>query len=331
MSDKYKVEFKTSFLLSTITKIGIGLAALGRPEYINIRESHAIDKSEEAFRENAFKVLDFAYANGVRFFDTAPSYGKGERYLIDWKTNRKHSDAVFSTKWGYTYVANWELGYEGKHEIKEHSLDKLLEQWKVSQLLLPELQIYQVHSATLDSGILKNELVLSQLHWIKKTMGIQIGISTSGDNQNEIILEALNIKIDDEYLFDSFQVTYNVLEQSTYDVLNILKSKNKTIIIKEALANGRIFNTENKTVFPILESFSKKYNVGIDAIAMRFVMESINPTYVLSGASNTNQLEQNLKALHKELSFTLSEIDQLKLLHTNPTSYWEERSNLSWD
>lgn len=313
------------------TKIGIGLAALGRPEYINIRENKSIDKSEKAFRENAFKVLDFAYESGVRYFDTAPSYGKGERYLIDWKTERKHSDIILSTKWGYTYVANWELGYKGKHEVKEHSLDKLLEQWEVSQLLLPELKIYQIHSATLESGVLQNEAVLNQLHQIKKQTNVQIGISSSGDNQKEIILEALNVKVENEYLFDSFQVTYNILEQSSLEVLNTLKSKNKTIIIKEALANGRIFNQENKAVYSLLDTLSKKYNVGIDAIAIRFVIESIEPDFVLSGASNTKQLEQNLKALNKDLSFTAVELNQLKLLRRNPKSYWDERSRLTWD
>jgi hypothetical protein len=34
---------------------------------------------------------------------------------------------------GYTYVANWELGFSGTHEVKEHSLDKLLEQWQISK------------------------------------------------------------------------------------------------------------------------------------------------------------------------------------------------------
>ncbi|EIA08584.1 aldo/keto reductase [Flavobacterium frigoris] len=313
------------------TKIGIGLAALGRPEYINIRENKSIDKSEKAFRENAFKVLDFAYESGVRYFDTAPSYGKGERYLIDWKTERKHSDIILSTKWGYTYVANWELGYKGKHEVKEHSLDKLLEQWEVSQLLLPELKIYQIHSATLESGVLQNEAVLNQLHQIKKQTNVQIGISSSGVNQKEIMLEALNVKVENEYLFDSFQVTYNILEQSSLEVLNTLKSKNKTIIIKEALANGRIFNQENKAVYSLLDTLSKKYNVGIDAIAIRFVIESIEPDFVLSGASNTKQLEQNLKALNKDLSFTAVELNQLKLLRRNPKSYWDERSRLTWD
>lgn len=330
------------------TKIGIGLAALGRPEYINIRKNEPTDKSEKAFRENAFKVLDFAYEKGIRYFDTAPSYGKGERFLMDWNNDRKHPDLILGTKWGYTYVANWELGYKGKHEIKEHSLNKLLEQWGISQLLLPNLKIYQIHSATLESGVLKNENVLNQLHQIKKQTGIKIGISTSGDNQNEIIIEALAIKIENEYLFDSFQITYNIFEQSTFEVLNTLKLKDKNIIIKEALANGRVFNKSNKsshfsdlvqfsekyepgisTVNLFLKKLAKKYAVGIDAIALRFVIDSVEPNYVLSGAANRDELIENLKAFDFKLNS--AEIKELKLLYTTPQEYWEERSNLTWD
>ena len=330
------------------TKIGIGLAALGRPEYINIRKNKPTDKSEKAFRENTFEVLDFAYEKGIRYFDTAPSYGKGERFLIDWNNERKHSDLTLGTKWGYTYVANWELGYKGKHEVKEHSIDKLVEQWEVSQLLLPNLKIYQIHSATLESGVLKNEIVLNQLHEIKKQTGVQIGISTSGDNQNEILIEALNIKIENQYLFDSFQITYNIFEQSTFEVLNTLKLKDKNIIIKEALANGRVFSkniinsnfstlfkflkideSETHTVNLFLEKLAKKYVVGVDAIALRFIIDSVEPDFVLSGASNTGELKDNLKALNFKL--TKSEINTLKLLNIPPKEYWEERSNLTWD
>ena len=315
------------------TKIGIGLAALGRPEYINIRKNQPNDKSEKAFRENTFEVLDFAYEKGVRYFDTAPSYGKGERFLIDWNNERKHADVILGTKWGYTYVANWELGYKGKHEIKEHSLEKLVEQWETSQLLLPNLKVYQIHSATLESGVLKNTRVLNKLHQIKKQTGLKIGISASGDNQNKIIIEALNVKVENEYLFDSFQITYNVFEQSTFKTLSILKSKDKNIIIKEALANGRIFNikSDNKyaSVNLFLEKLVKKYAVGMDAIALRFVIDSVEPNYVLSGASNKDELLENLKALNFKL--TSSEINELKLLNTPPKKYWEERSRLDWD
>lgn len=309
------------------TKIGLGLAALGRPEYINIRTDNNIDKSEEAFKQNTFNVLDFAYQKGVRYFDTAPSYGKGEAFLQEWNNSKKHIDAILGTKWGYTYVANWELGYQGKHEIKEHSLDKLNEQWQVSENLLPELKIYQVHSATFDSGILKNKDALNKLHDIKTQFGLLIGITTSGANQKDIIAEALNIEINNQPLFDSFQVTYNVLEQSTLSILKTLKQLNKTIIIKEALANGRVFNVNKYS--SQLKSFSNKYNVGIDALALRFVIDSLEPDYVLSGASNTKQLEQNLKALNFKL--TKEELNNLSAIKSNPEDYWSERNKLEWN
>lgn len=315
------------------TKIGLGLAALGRPEYINIRDNGSIDKSEIAFKQNTFSVLDEAYNLGVRYFDTAPSYGKGEAFLEEWNKSRKNNDVILGTKWGYTYVANWQLGYNGKHEIKEHSLDKLLEQWEVSKAMLPNLKYYQVHSATFDSGILENEAVLLQLHLIKKETGLKIGITTSGANQNEVITSALNIKIENEDLFDSFQVTYNLFEQDALEILRQVVSQGKTVIIKEALANGRIFPNgkfENyKNAYEILNRLSKKYNVGIDAIALRFVMESLQPTYVLSGASNSKQLKENLKAL--EFNFIEDELILLQSLNAPVQLYWEERAQLQWN
>jgi aryl-alcohol dehydrogenase-like predicted oxidoreductase len=63
-----------------------------------------IDKSQEAFAENAFSVLNFAYKHGIRYFDTAP-YGRGE-FLTNWNSKYQHEDVSLSTKWGYTYVAN---------------------------------------------------------------------------------------------------------------------------------------------------------------------------------------------------------------------------------
>lgn len=317
----------------TKTKIGLGLAALGRPEYINIRTIDAIDKSESAFKKNAFSVLDEAYKLGVRYFDTAPSYGKGEAFLRTWSEARQHTDVVFGTKWGYTYVANWELGYTGKHEVKEHSLTKLLEQWKVSEDMLPKLKYYQVHSATFESGVLENQQVLDQLYAIKKETGMQIGISTSGANQSDVIAAALDVQINGEALLDCFQVTYNVFEQNTFGVLKEVMKQGKTVIIKEALANGRVFQNKKfehyDKAYKLLTKLSKKYQVGLDAIALRFIMDNLKPTYVLSGASNSNQLTQNLKAMDIDLS--PADIDALKLLNTTSKHYWDERVLLNWN
>jgi aryl-alcohol dehydrogenase-like predicted oxidoreductase len=315
------------------TKIGLGLAALGRPDYINIRSEKDIDKSIDGFKINAFKVLDDSYELGIKDFDVAPSYGLGEQFLLEWNNSKGHKDVNLSTKFGYTYVANWEIGFSGKHEIKEHSLSKLNEQWKTSKALLPNLKIYQIHSATLDSGVLTNDAVLSRLNELKQEHNLKIGISSSGTQQVKIIKEAKKIVFNGEALFDSYQVTFNIFEQSTFAVLKQLLATGKTIIIKEALANGRLFRnsmfTEHQSVYEYLEQFSEKYSVGIDAIALRFIMDYLEPSVILSGASNTSQVKQNLKALDFKLNN--DEISKLKSFAVSPENYWQERNDLQWN
>lgn len=315
------------------TKLGLGLAALGRPEYINIGTSIGDNKTEAAFKQNAYHVLDEAYYGGIRYFDTAPSYGKGEEFLYQWNKERAHKDVVLGTKWGYTYVADWKIGYQGKHEIKEHSVSKLKEQWEVSKKLLPQLKNYQIHSATLESGVLDNEEVLNHLASLKEGYGIRIGITTSGADQSKVLEKATSIDVDGSPLFDSFQVTYNILESSTHPILRQLIASGKSVIIKEALANGRLFpNNVYKhyhNLYSVLTILSDKYQVGPDAIALRFCMDNLRPEIVLSGASSANHFHDNLKV--HNFALLSEDIDLLKT-HTVPSiSYWGERGDLKWN
>ena len=315
------------------SKIGLGLAALGRPEYINLRQVTDLDKSQEYYRNNTHNILDFAYAQGVRHFDTAPSYGKGEEFLQQWYGQNPHKDLMFSTKWGYTYVANWDLGYKEPHEIKEHSLKKLQAQWAVSKHLLPALKIYQIHSATFESGVLENSQVLDELFRIKKETGLKMGISTSGDRQPELLEFASGIRIENELLFDSFQVTFNILETSTNIALKQLIKGGRTVIVKEALANGRMFRHDHykhyEELYTCLDRLSEKYQVSVDAIALRFIIDYLQPEVVLSGASNIKQLTENLKALKFELDH--QELASLKKFAVDSKFYWNERKKLQWN
>ncbi len=312
-------------------KIGLGTAAIGRPVYINIRKSDNVKPFDKLqFMKEGKNLLSSAYSNGIRHFDTAPGYGIAEQILLEWVRENNITDITISTKWGYTYVADFNPEAT-VHEVKEHSLKKLNEQWENSVNLSPLLNIYQIHSATLNSGVLDNSQVLKKLFELKKTYHLEIGLSTSGENQNEIIKKALAIKVGEELLFDSFQITYNIFDQSLSEINELLKGKK--IIIKEALANGRIFPND---AFPnylkaynILVHLANKYAVGIDAIALRFCIDSLNPYLVLSGASKKEHLNANLMAEY----FTLSDED-LKLLEqlkTNPKDYWLERKNLAWN
>ena len=191
--------------------MGLGTAALGRPEYINIRQEEKEPFNYERFKQSGFKVLDEAYDAGIKYFDTAPGYGLAEELLLEWVRDKQ--DVELATKWGYTYVADFNPDAK-QHEIKEHSLDKLSEQWGYSKQLLPQLSTYQIHSATLETGVLENGKVLNKLAKLKTDFGLKIGLTTTGENQEEVLRKALEIKTNDEALFTVFQVTYNVLEQS---------------------------------------------------------------------------------------------------------------------
>ena len=313
--------------------LGLGTAAIGRPQYINIKSSPSQgDFNLYDFSKKGKNILTEAYNNGIRYFDTAPGYGIAENIILEWIAEFQPTDISVSTKWGYTYVANFEPSAT-VHEVKEHSLLKLNEQWKVSKKLLPHLHIYQIHSATLDSGVLTNEAVLNRLHELKNKYKINIGLSASGEYQNEIIEKALSIHVNNQPLFDSFQVTYNVFNQHLLNIIKLFRKLDKKLIVKEALANGRVFPNNKfpnyNNIYLVLDALATKYKVGIDAIALRFCEDTLKPFAVLSGASLASQLISNLEVSKFELLDT--EIEQLKALAVSPKLYWEERKLLEWN
>jgi aryl-alcohol dehydrogenase-like predicted oxidoreductase len=158
-------------------------------------------------------------------------------------------------------------------------------------------------------------------------------LTTTGKNQVDVIKKALTVLVNGEQVFDLFQVTYNFLDQSLQEISKDLISQNKKIVIKEALANGRIFRNSKypnyNKMYAALEKLAQKYNVGVDAISLKYCEQTIPESRVLSGASSTDQLKENLKMN----SFFLStdEIEELNCFKITPEIYWSERKNLQWN
>lgn len=313
-------------------KIGLGTAAIGRPQYINIKSKETKPFDKKSFTEDGLSVLELAYENGIRYFDTSPGYGMAESILIDWLKSKSDSEIELATKWGYTYVAEFKKDAL-VHEVKEHSLEKLVSQWEVSKQLKPFLNTYQIHSATFETGVLKNKEVLHTLSEYQKKFDLKIGLSTTGANQLEVLKEAYDVEVNGQQLFDVFQVTHNILDQSVTEFCNKMALDEKRIIVKEALANGRLLPNKNFTQYDLLynelKKLAKKYDVGADAIALRFCVQSLDSYSVLSGALEKEHLLSNLKAN----GFVLEEEELflLKSFAISTDSYWNERKKLSWN
>ncbi len=318
-------------MANKISKLGLGLAALGRPGYINLGHAEDLhqDYDESRMESQTHAMLDKAYALGIRYFDTAQSYGKAEEFLSCWLKKTKSIDIIVGSKWGYYYTAGWSVNAD-KHEIKEHTIGRLNLQWPESKARLdPYLKLYQVHSATFESGVLENKAVLDRLVEIKSE-GYSIGLSVSGPQQSEVIKAALQVRFGGALLFDSVQATYNLLDQSAEEALKLATDLGLKTIIKEAVANGRLTDRNCQSeYYQTLKAIAKNYDVNVDAVAMAFLIQKSFVNMVLSGAAVEAHLLSNLQATQIEL--TTNELDQLTKLKMTPEQYWLDRNELKWN
>lgn len=302
------------------------MAALGRPGYINVGHHDDLgDTSVEALRARAFDVLNSAYAGGVRHVDTARSYGRGEEFVGDWLREQGHQDVLVSSKWGYTYTADWTVDAD-VHEVKDHSVGTFRRQIVESRRFLDgNPHIYQVHSATLDSGIFDDRDTLAALSELAEE-GVVIGLSVSGPGQSEAIRRALELSAAGDVPFASIQATWNLYETAAGEMLLAAKEAGWGVIIKEALANGLL--TSRGDAPEVLARMAAKHQVGIDALAMAAASaQPFTPT-VLSGASVTEHLTANLQAT--QVSLSEQELSALSELSVDSTDYWKRRGELAW-
>jgi aryl-alcohol dehydrogenase-like predicted oxidoreductase len=307
-----------------VSRIGLGLAALGRPGYINL--GHGSDLAgqtdERSLELAAHAVLDAAYAGGVRYFDAARSYGKAEAFLATWLAQRGlgRSEVTVGSKWGYTYTADWRVDAP-QHEVKDLSVETLRRQFAESdQLLGSNLRIYQIHSATVDSGVLDDPAVLEELARLRST-GLSIGLTVTGPSQSETIERAL-----DAGGFDSVQATWNLLERAAESALAAAHDAGLGVIVKEALANGRL--TVRGAVRELAEAATLAGTTP-DALALAAVLAQPWADVVLSGADTVEQLSSNLAAVAVEPDPEL--LGRLGGLREDADAYWQTRAALPWN
>ena len=318
-----------------VSPIGLGLAALGRPGYINIGHGNDLagQYDEAAMEEHAHAMLQAAYDHGVRYFDVARSYGLGERFLATWlERERCDRSVTVGSKWGYTYTANWKV-HADSHEVKDHSLPVLRRQWAESRSLLKNfLHIYQIHSASAESDVLENAEVLDELARLKST-GVRIGLSLTGPDQAKSLRKAMEIQIDGVALFDTVQATWNLLEQSAGPALLEASRAGLGVLIKEALANGRLTerntNPEFRSKLAALRREATELQTTVDAVALAVCLAQPFADVVLSGATTVTQLQSNLRGTALKLSEASRQ--SLSAFAEPPETYWAIRKALAWN
>jgi aryl-alcohol dehydrogenase-like predicted oxidoreductase len=303
-------------------RIGLGLAALGRPGYLNLGHGADLgsDRSVAALRRHAHDVLDAAYEGGVRVFDAARSYGRAEEFLGQWLDSRRPADVTVSSKWGYVYTANWQVDAD-EPEVKHHDAETLRRQLAETRERLGDwLALYQVHSATPESGVLEDEEVLGELAALRAD-GLAVGVTVSGTSQSATVDRALELG-----LFDALQATWNLHERAAEGALARAHAAGVRVYVKEALANGRLAGREPA---PELEAAAADTGSTPDALALAAVLARPWAGVVLSGAATAETLRDNLRAL--EIVWTEELERRLAPMEEDSASYWARRAQLRWN
>ena len=296
-------------------RIGLGLAALGRPGYINLGHDQDLPPGREVedLRRRTHELLDLAWKAGVRYFDAARSYGLAEAFLGEWLTPERRSQLTIGSKWGYTYVADWRHDAE-THEVKDHTLATFERQWpETLQALGGPPDFYLVHSLTSDSPALGDKELLERLRELADT-GVRVGLSTSGPRQAETLRKTLEL----DTPFTAVQATWNVLETSVGPALAEAHDAGWFVAIKEAVANGRLTAKAGVTPFT---AFAAQHGVAPDTLAIGAAAAQPWADVVLSGATTAEQLESNLA--HADRGPLIEFVQE-------PYEYWSERSALPW-
>jgi len=298
-------------------------------------------------RTQCHEVLSAARSLGLRYYDAARSYGMAEEFLSTWLGGLPAGAAqelLVGSKWGYRYTAGWKVDTGGApHEVKEHTARHLGEQAAETAGLLGGtgcLRLYQVHSASLESGALSPEVVAA-LGALRRERGWALGLTLTGVGQADTLRAAMRAEdpATGERLFGSVQATWNLLEQSAGPALLEARAAGMDVIVKEAMANGRLTRRNRAPGFaPRLEALcaaAEEMGATVDALALAVAMAQEFAPVVLSGATSPGMLESNAQSLSLVAALRGDKAGLMQhlmeILRQDPQEYWDERAALAWN
>ncbi len=319
-------------------RLGLGLAALGRPGYVTLNHASDLGGSYDpsAMESHAHAVLDAAFDAGIRYVDAARSYGRAEDFLASWLRKRaiEPGQVVVASKWGYTYTAGWSTSAT-QNEVKEHSLAAYLRQLDESiERLGPYLSLYQIHSVTAESKTLEDDALIDAMARLRER-GIRAGLSVSGAGQDVAIRRSLEVRRDGVRVFDSVQATWNLLERGAESALQDAYGAGMKVVVKESLANGRLTQgnrDEQDVLFPPvarIRELAEGRGTTIEMLAVAAALARPWADIVLTGAATVGQIQSNVAAL--ELAYDAELEEQLSSVSISSTEYWHARSSFRWN
>ena len=262
-------------------KIGLGAVQFG----VNYGVSNIYGKTT---KNEASKILQFAYENGINVIDTAISYGNSEDILGEVITN---DDWKIVTK----------TPCFSDNCLNSRHVKQLQESFNQSLFKLRKKNIYGLLLHSCDDLFKPGGRLLFQEMERLKSIGMiqKIGVSLYDGKQVDRLL--------DNYPIDLVQLPINILDQRLIKGGQLVKLKkyNVEIHARSVFLQGLLLMSLNNTppwfnpVREVLESFhkeAKKRNMTVLQLALSFVQSIDEIDKVIVGVNTLKQLKEVVNA-----------------------------------
>lgn len=177
--------------------------------------------------------------------------------------------------------------------------------------------------------MLDDAAVLDRLAALREG-GLAIGLSTSGPRQAEVVRRAVRIRRGGVPLFGAVQVTWNPLEPSAGAALAEAHGEGVGVIIKEALANGRLALRPGEPPGDAHRALLAAVPGAADPAQAALAVAMAQPfaDVVLSGAATVEHLRANAGAVPLVAG---ADPAVPASLAEEPADYWSARAALPWN
>ncbi len=255
-----------TFPVNRRVEFGLGLIGIGKPwGYAN---------PEVPGERQSLTLLERAFALGVLYFDTAPSYGVSEERLgrfLAALTPAERSAVRIATKFG----EHWDAA--GRESFVDHSLDALKRSLDGSVSKLGRIDFLQLHKTT-PQVLASHDLARA---W---EYAASLGITALGASVSD--LESAGMAISDP-AYGIVQFPYNAVQQNFADVLERAAARGMKIAVNRPFGMGRMLY-ENREL-------TKR-------AAFAFILEKHFEGVILSGTKSPGHLEENWQAFNEALA-----------------------------
>lgn len=307
-----------SHILTKKHRLGIGGVAIGTA-FENITD------------EQADEILQTAWNAGIRYYDTSPWYGltKSERRFGHFLKDQHRDDFIFSTKVGRLFhqvsesdvpPTMWKkpLSYDFFHDYTADAIKKSIED-SLERTGLSYIDIVYIHDLSEDqvgdrypyflkqarNGAFK---ILSELReqGVIKAWGM-------GVNKIEPILDCIE-SADPDICLSATQYSILEHEDAVDRLLPAVQKAGVKLVSGAGYNSGYIAGRERynyKDVIPKgmhekrkkITSIAEKYHISLIDAALHFVLAANEFASIIPGASQPEQVKDNMQALNTTIPF----------------------------